>query len=205
MNLYWGATPKAADDGSTKSADPGTPTAGQVTTQGNHIWFYSGVNQHSASTFNMKLAEMSLYLRKAALDLGVEPGPIHMHIHSYGGEVYAGLAIADAIINCPLAVHTHIEGGAASAATIFSVVGKHRTIGANSYLLIHQITTYFRGKHEEWKDETANLEALMARLRTLYARYTGLSPAKAEEIMKHDLWFDARRALEDRMVDEIRG
>lgn len=202
MNMYWGAKSKEPEE---KPKADSIAASGRVSTQGNHIWFYSDVNQDSAATFNMKLAEMTLSIRKQALDLGVEPGPIHMHIHSYGGEVYAGLAIADAIINCPLPVHTHIEGGAASAATIFSVVGKHRTIGANSYLLIHQVTNYFRGKHEEWKDETENLEALMARLRSIYTKYTDLSASKVAEIMKHDLWFDAKRALDDRMVDEVRG
>ena len=134
----------------------------------------------------------------------VEPPPLHLHIHSNGGCIFAGFAAADAILACPLPVHTHVEGGAASAATLFSVMGAHRTIGPNSFILIHQVWSVAWGTYEEQKDHMKNQDLIMGRLKTIYTERTKLTKAKIGQILKHDLWFDAQTALKSGLVDEIR-
>ena len=51
-----------------------------------------------------------------------------------------------------------IEGEAASAATIISVVADRRVITKNSHMLIHQMSTGFWGKYNEFLDEMKKFE-----------------------------------------------
>lgn len=203
----WGApkrplsqTEKPAEKADLKSVSGG----GQVSQDEGQVWFYKDVSQSS-------IAELVLGLHKAGQDRQVkaiqfslgDPPPLHLHIHSYGGSVFAGFAAADAVRRCSVPVHTHIEGGAASAATLFSVMGKHRTIGANSFILIHQLSNAFWGKYEEFKDEMKNNDALMEQIRAIYEQRTKLTRTKLDEILKRDLWFNAKQALKAGLVDEI--
>jgi len=143
--------------------------------------------------------------QEQAIKFGLDkPAPVHLHIHSPGGEIFAGFAAADAILSSPVPVYTHIEGGAASAATLFSVCGARRTIGRNSFILIHQLSSLFWGKYEEMKDEMKNNDLLMGRVRQMYRDHTKLSPEVIEDILRHDLWYDASKALECGLVDEVR-
>ena len=40
-------------------------------------------------------------------------------------------------------------------------------------------------------------------IKELYKSYTKLPAKKLDEILKHDLWFDAKTCLEYKLVDEI--
>lgn len=199
MNRPWGAKEKK------EGADGGKTPEGQVSHVGNRVWFYKDVSQGSVAELVKSLREAATGLleEQAHLELP-EPRPLHLHIHSYGGELFAGLAAAEAVRNSPVPVHTHIEGGAASAATIFSVMGVHRTIGTHSFILIHQLSSVFWGKYEEMKDEMVNNDLLMDTIRRVYADKTKLKKKNIAEILKRDLWFGADQALEVGLVDEIR-
>ena len=52
-------------------------------------------------------------------------------------------------------VHTHVEGLAASAATLLSIAGDHRTMTKNSMMLIHQpsLTIQSQLKFEDTRDQ----------------------------------------------------
>lgn len=193
-------------------ATAGSRSSGKVVASEdtNHLWFYRDVSQDSVLQLVEGLHEVSTKMSRATMaynvDYGVriDPPPIHLHIHSYGGGVFSGFAAADAILTSPIPVHTHIEGGAASAATLFSVMGAHRTIGRSSFILIHQLSNVFWGKYEELRDEMKNNDLLMARIREVYTERTKLTKAKINQILKHDLWFDSAEALKMGLVDEIR-
>ena len=200
---HWGAEGLPDKPGDKKSGDKDMPK-GTVSQEDGHIWFYQEVSQESIHTLVSALHKAAVERQVQAAKIGLPgPLPIHLHIHSYGGEVFAGFAAADAIRSCPVPVQTHIEGGAASAATLFSVAGARRTIGKNSFILIHQISSVFWGKYEEMKDEMRNSDLLMARIKGVYQEHTNLTAAQVEDILKKDLWFDAAKALECGLVDEV--
>lgn len=204
--IYWGGKGNPKKDEPSKEAGGGKVS---VTDTGNTVFFYKDVTQESVQTLVQALHESESRALRVALELNLllrhdaGPPPLHLHIHSYGGDLFAGFAAAEAVRTSRVPIHTHVEGGAASAATIFSVMGAHRTIGENSFILIHQLSSGFWGKYEEWKDETQNNHLLMARLHALYAERTRLPKKKVEEILKRDLWFDAKKALKCGLVDEI--
>lgn len=100
-------------------------------------------------------------------------------------------------------VYTYIDGCAVSAGTIMSVCGKKRFMGENAYMLVHQLSSMHWGKYQELQDDMKNSDNLMKRIKKLYEEKTKIPKTKMDEILKHDLWWDAKTCLKYGLVDEI--
>jgi ATP-dependent protease ClpP protease subunit len=112
-------------------------SSGSVKILENTIFYYADVTEQSALDLNAALYEVDAKLKNTANFLGPDFKPhIKLRINSYGGSLFAGLAVVDTIRNLYSDVHTYIDGAAASAATIMSVCGKKRYIGKHSFMLI---------------------------------------------------------------------
>lgn len=172
----------------------------------NRIYFYSEINRNSILTLNRNLHELCSANLTDARIKGVEnPIPIKLHINSFGGSIFAGLAGMDEILKSSeyVEVHTIVDGVCASAGTFLSVSGSKRYINRHAFMLIHQLSSVFWGKHEEFKDEMENLEKLMTVIKEVYLSKTKLPENKLEEILKHDLFFRAEECVEFGLADEI--
>jgi ATP-dependent protease ClpP protease subunit len=75
----------------------------------------------------------------------------------------------------------------------------------NSHLLIHQLRTGIIGTYEELVDEKANCNQFMSRLINLYKDNSNgkLTKTKIKEILKRDIFWDAKTAIENGLVDEL--
>jgi ATP-dependent Clp endopeptidase proteolytic subunit ClpP len=170
----------------------------------NTIFFYSDVTEQAALELNHALYDLDTKLRNTCNVLGPEFKPhIKLRINSYGGSLFAGLAILDSIRGLQSDVHTYIDGAAASAATIISVAGTKRYIGKNSMMLIHQLSTGNYGKYSELEDDMENNRRLMKSIKDIYKQYTKVPMKQIDEILKHDLWFDSAKCIELGLVDAI--
>jgi ATP-dependent Clp endopeptidase proteolytic subunit ClpP len=169
----------------------------------NKIYYYAGVNRESAAELNKKIGELQVRSFTMANNLDVEPYPIHLHINSGGGSLISGIASMDTILRCKVPVYTYVDGFAASAATFLSVVGSKRYISRHSYMLIHQLSSNFWGKYSEFQDAKQNLDLMMDTIKNVYKKYTKVPVKKLNEILKHDLMWDAETCLKYGLVDEI--
>jgi len=153
---------------------------------------------------NKELRNLEDKLVGQAQTLGLEnPSPIYLHINSYGGSVFAGFSSVDYILNCNVPVITVIDGCAASAATLMSICGTHRVMNKHAFMLVHQISSSAWGKFEELKDSMKNNELLMNTIKSMYSERTKIPKKKLADILKHDLWWDAKTCLEYGLVDEV--
>lgn len=213
VNMYWMARKKKEEnmqevEQSQKIVllgDPHEHAAGGslVEVEDNKVFFYCPVGHKEVLELNKILTRLDTDMQVVGLKLGVEPPPIELHIHSDGGSVFSGLAAMDYILRCKTPVHTYIDGSAASAATLMSIAGKKRFIHKNSFMLIHQLSTFLHGKYEEFKDEIRNQEMLMDTIKRSYKEYSKMSDDEIKELLKHDLWLDSKTALDFGLVDEI--
>jgi len=176
---------------------------GNITSSNNHIFFYSEVNKTSMYELNTELQSVAQKMLEVGNKYGIDPPPIHLHINSYGGSIFAAMSTIDTIINSPVPVYTIVEGCAASAGTLISVVGAKRFITSHSYMLIHQLSTVFWGKMQEFEDEKENLDNLMKMIKNIYKKHTKVPAKQLDEILKHDLWWDADTCLKYKLIDEI--
>lgn len=215
--MYWMGRKKKEDVGVTKETeqkimfhladDPSMPALGGhnsgVEIEDNKIFFYCPVGTKEVLELNKALTRLDSAMQVVALQLNIEPPPIELHIHSEGGSVFSGLAAMDFILRCKTPVHTYVDGSAASAATLMSIAGKKRFIHNNSFMLIHQLSTFVHGKYEEFKDEIRNQELLMDTIKRSYKQYSKMSDEQISELLRHDLWLDSKTALEYGLVDEV--
>lgn len=168
----------------------------------NHVYFYGDIVEDNILQLTSTLNELDAKFQMQNVFIETEP-VIHLHINSYGGSLFAGIAAVDVIRSLKCKVHSHIEGGCASAATLISVCCDHRTIGKHSKMLIHQLSGAAYGTYTQMEDATENNRTLMATIKSIYKEYTSLPMKNLNEILKHDLWFDSKKCLEFKLVDQV--
>lgn len=170
----------------------------------NRIYFYADIDRDTILKLNKALMELDAQHMAGAFQNSDETfRSIYLHINSYGGYIFDGLAGSDQIALSKSPVITVVDGICASAATFLSVKGKKRYIKKNSFMLIHQLSSGMWGKYDEFIDEMKNLEKLMEIIRRVYLENTGLTKKKLDEILSRDLYFDAKECIKYGLVDEI--
>ena len=196
-DLLWENKAESAEDAAATSAN------NKVDIGRNRIYFYSEVNRSKNLALNKSLVTISNTLHNRGNSLSTDPGRIYLHINSFGGSVFAGLSSVDYILNCKVPVTTVIDGCAGSAATLMIIVGHHRTMHRQSFMLIHQISSAMWGKFEDMKDDMKNSELLMETIIKIYEEHTRIPRSELKEILKRDIWWDAKTCLDYGLVDEI--
>ena len=170
----------------------------------NKIYFYSDVGEKEALELNKILRHMDIEMEFLARRLGLsEPPPIKLHIHSPGGSFFSALSIVDTIKSCRSPVHTYIDGFAASAATLISVVGKKRFATPNSFMLIHQQRMIWEGKHADFIDEIENQKHVTETIQKIYLDHTKMKEKELQSILKRELHMPASECLKLGLIDEI--
>lgn len=175
----------------------------------NHLYYHDEVDGKNVDMVKKLMREYLNKYQKAKNNSTYAiftPKPLILHIYSPGGDVHAGLSLYDFIIEYDktIPVYTIVEGLAASAATIISIAGSKRYITPNSYMLIHQLTTYFGGNFEQIKDEFGNCEKVMKQLKDIYASKTKLNRKQLNEILKRDVNWCAEDCKKYGLIDEIK-
>lgn len=175
----------------------------EVERNDNHIYFYTEVTKSSVLELNKNLKLVGGDLIHTAHILEIPIPDIKLHINSPGGSLFDGLAAVDAVRKSKAPVHSIIEGSAASAATLISVMAHKRTINKHSYMLIHQLSSGMYGKYEELLDDMENSKVLMEMVKKIYLDRTKIPAKMLNEILKKDLYFDANQCLKYGLVDDI--
>jgi len=163
-----------------------------VRTEGNTIFFFCDVNSEN-------VRDLCTSLKKASMT----NDSLRVCIQSDGGDIYAGFAAMDFMRTIRVPIETLACGLCASAATFILLGGTTRTMGQNSYILIHQITAEMWGTHEELKDEMKTNEKLMKHLKKMYMRETSLPESRLEKLLRRDVILSARQALKYNIVTGI--
>jgi ATP-dependent protease ClpP protease subunit len=169
----------------------------------NHIYFYCGVTKKTCLKLNHELRKLENSILNDGKTLLKKDKFIYIHINSFGGSVFAALSTIDTIKLLRVPVVSIIEGAAASAATMISVVCDYRIIYKNSFMLIHQLSSSTWGKMHELEDEMENLKKLMDKIKELYINYANIDEKDLDDILKRDIWWDSKKCLETGLVDEI--
>jgi len=154
------------------------------------------VNEQTA---NVVMAQM-LFLEKEDPE-----SDIHFYINSPGGSVYDGLAIYDVMqfVSCPVA--TTCFGKAASMGAVLLAGGEKgkRRILPNSRVMIHQVSSGFRGTTADINVQAKETNFLMDKLMDILSNHTGKTTEQVRIDCDRDYWMSAEEALEYGIIDEI--
>ena len=171
----------------------------------NKIYFYSDVSRDSILQLNKTLHTISNdIICHAQIVQGVRDS-IFLHINSNGGELFSGIAAVDHILNIQKEVKivSVIDGVAASAASLMSIVASKRLMHKHSRILIHQLSSNIWGKYSDIEDEKLNLDNNMKMIKEIYLQYTKIPKTKLSEMLKHDIFLNASECVKNGLVDEV--
>lgn len=140
---------------------------------------------------------------KKQLDQYPDIQTINLHVNSPGGYVFEGLAIYNLLKDHPANVISHIDGYAASMASIVVLAGDRVKMAENAILMIHNPWGVAVGASNELRKEADILDQLKVNLVGIYAARTGMDPQKISDLMDAETWMQSDVALESKFVDEI--
>lgn len=175
----------------------------------NHLYYHTEVTEDSVDIVKKLMRQYwnrISNLKKTHECEIFEPKPLYLHIFSPGGCVHSGFSLYDFILEYKkkIPVYTIVDGMAASAATFISIAGTKRFITPNSYMLIHQLSTFIGGNFEQIKDGFDNSKKCMENIMLIYKTHTKINKKKIPNILKRDLIWDADECLTNGLVDEIK-
>ena len=130
---------------------------------------------------------------------------IEVRINSNGGEVYAGIAIFNALRASRADIRIYVDGIAASMASVVALCGKPVQMSRYARLMLHGISGGCYGDKEELKKVADHIESLEGTICEMYAARTGQT---ADEIRAayfdgEDHYLNASEALELGFIDGI--
>ncbi len=193
---------KHNDNESDVEDDDDSDSTNLIKSYNNHIYFYAPVNDKTALELNMTINQVTNTVMKNFIDFEICPN-IFLHINSGGGEVNAALSTVDTIRKNKIPIVSIIEGSAASAATLISMVCHERHINKHAMMLIHQISGGFWGKMEEFEDEMKNMKQTMKLIMKIYKKYGNIPEKKLSKLLKKDIWWKSSKCLKMGLVDKV--
>lgn len=135
----------------------------------------------------------------------IEGGELEVHLNSPGGDIFDGLAIYQALKDHPATVTMHIDGLAASIASVIAQAGDRIVMAPKASMMIHDGWTMAVGNAADMRKTADLLDKQSQIIASVYADRTGLSADFWRDRMASDTWYDANEALEAGLVDEIEG
>ena len=131
--------------------------------------------------------------------------PINMYINSPGGQVYAGLAIYDAMQMISNPISTVAVGVTASFGTVLLAAGMkgQRYALPHATIHLHQPLGGAQGQVTDIEIQAKEFLRLRSSLNDILARHTGQPLEVIERDTERDYWMDARMAVEYGIVDQV--
>lgn len=131
---------------------------------------------------------------------------IRLRLHSYGGDLFAGVAVAN-LLHQKKSVVT-VEGMAASAASLIAASGKVTNLYKSSYLVIHNPWTMLLGDYRDCAYMANLLESLANTAAEMYSKFAqerGKNVSKEEfrKLMDEESWLTAEQSVNLGLADVI--
>lgn len=107
-------------------------------------------------------------------ELNSGQGKVTVWINSPGGDCFAAAQIYNMLMECPGCVDVHIDGIAASAASVIAMAGNHMAISTVGMMMIHNPATVSIGDEREMKKAMNMLSEVKEYIINAYEIKTGL-------------------------------
>ncbi|MGG1847084.1 head maturation protease, ClpP-related [Bacillus wiedmannii] len=133
----------------------------------------------------------------------VKDGDIHLYINSFGGSVFDGISIYNQLKRHSSKVIVHVDGIAASAASLIAMAGDEIIMPANSMLMVHRASTFAWGNREVFEQQLNALDKIDQSVTNTYMnRFIG-ERSEMEELLKNETWLTAEECKAFGLCDEI--
>ena len=130
---------------------------------------------------------------------------IDVRINSYGGEVYEGIAICNALRNSTADINIYIDGIAASIASVIALCGKPLHMSRFARMMLHQVSGAAFGTAADMRQTAEAAESAQESLAQIIAGRCRMSAdeVKSRYFSGGEHWIGADEALSMGLIDSI--
>jgi ATP-dependent protease ClpP protease subunit len=129
---------------------------------------------------------------------------LHVHLNSPGGDYFEGVAIRTALQNHAAAVTIHVDGLAASAASVIATAGERCVIARGAQIMIHEARSVALGTADDMRASAELLDKIGDDIAAMYAARAGQGDtASWRALMQAETWFTADEAVAAGLADEV--
>lgn len=144
-------------------------------------------------------------IARELLEAEAQSGRIDVRINSNGGEIYAGIAIFNALRNSKADITIYVDGIAASMACVIALCGKPVQMSRYARLMLHSVQGSCYGNKDEMLGCIREIESLEDTLCEMYAARMGRDKDEIRSLYfdGKDHWLRADEALALGLIDGI--
>lgn len=170
--------------------------------------WYNRKDNADSTTFSIfdAIGEFGVSAKNFIADLRAAPATaqnINVEINSPGGDVFAGIAIYNALRNSGKKVNVTVMGVAASAASLVAMAGDSITMPENTFMMVHNPWGFAAGDAAELRDTADMLDKVGASLVGTYAARTGKPAEEIKALLDAETWMTAQEAVDAGFATEV--
>jgi ATP-dependent Clp protease protease subunit len=133
----------------------------------------------------------------------IDAKTIHLRVNSPGGSVFAARAMEQALREHPANIVAHIDGFAASAASVLIMAADSIVMAPGAFLMIHKSWTMAYGNETDMLKTADLLQKVDASLVKTYAARSGQSPDEIAAMMAAETWLDDETSVSLGFADSV--
>jgi ATP-dependent protease ClpP protease subunit len=126
-----------------------------------------------------------------------------VRINSGGGSAFAGFAIYEILKAHGARITVHIDGVAASAASIIAMAGDKIIMGTGAMMMVHHPWTRTEGDANEHRKTVDLLDKVSESLINIYEVRTGKTREELKVMLDETMWMTADEAVAKGFADEV--
>lgn len=130
-------------------------------------------------------------------------GDVAIRINSPGGDVFGAVAISQAMREYDGAITVHVDGYAASAASVIAVTAPKVMMAPGSFMMIHNAWTIAIGNADDMLSTAELLDKVDGSIAESYAAKSGKEVSIFRDYMAKETWFTAAEAVDAGLADEV--
>ena len=147
-----------------------------------HIYLYGDIVSDSDVWYDSDVSPMRV---KEMLDKASDE--IVVHISSYGGDAFAGIAIYNLLKDSGKKITTQIDSIGASSASIIAMAGEEIVFGTGAQIMIHNPSTMCWGDKAEFEKVINSLDSCKQSIIDIYGSHS-IDGVDYDSLMTAETW-----------------
>ena len=129
---------------------------------------------------------------------------LNVYINSPGGDVFAGQAIYSMLKRCKATVNIHVDGLAASIASVIAMAGDTIHMPSNSMMMIHNPWSFAQGNSTDFRKMADDLDKIGLSIQETYlAKAPDMKQEELVTLLDAETWLTAQECLDLGLCDVV--
>lgn len=130
---------------------------------------------------------------------------IDVRLNSGGGNVFDGIAIYNRLKSHEAKINIHIDGLAASIASVVAMAGDTIEMAENAFMMIHDPWVMTAGNADELRKTADDMDNVKGSILASYMTRVNIDEKEVSDLMQVETWMNSEEALEKGFIHEVTG